>query len=153
MGATWRGWMQSLAPKPWRRDHARSASRRCFVVELRRDTGHGRRQARDARCHREHAGGIGQAVGAVGNVQIEVERVVERAEDQAGDAGGAGDVRARSQRRDALSISAQHARVGNCRPHGAHLRRRLGLGQHHAGDARLAQQAQVVGEAGGVRRR
>ena len=27
--ATWRGWMHSLAPKPWRRDQARSASRRC----------------------------------------------------------------------------------------------------------------------------
>src|SRR6185295_4965443 len=29
MGAIWRGWMHSLAPKPCRRDHARSASSRC----------------------------------------------------------------------------------------------------------------------------
>src|SRR5438309_1893534 len=61
-----------------------------LVVELRRDAGDRRRQAGDARCAREHAGGMGEAVRTLGDVEVEVEGVVERAEDQAGDAFGAG---------------------------------------------------------------
>ena len=50
IGATWRGWMHSLAPKPWRRDHARSASRRCSSSScgVTPATGAGRPATRDA---------------------------------------------------------------------------------------------------------
>jgi hypothetical protein len=116
-----------------------------FVIDLRRDSRHWRRQAGDTRGDRKDAGGMQEAICAVGDIRVEVERVVECAKDQSGDAFGASDVphvrgaaRAFDQR--------EYARLRDRSPNVMHLRRGLGLGQHHAGHARIAQQTQVVAE-------
>ncbi len=93
-----------------------------LVVDLRRDAGHWRRQSRDARCDRENAGRVPKTFGAVGNVQIEIERIVERAEDEASDTRGAGHVvRVRHAAR-ALD-QREHVGIGHGSAHGLYLRR------------------------------
>ena len=55
-----------------------------LVVDVGRDAGHRRRQARRARGQRQAAGGVVQAEVAQGRIsrQVEVEREVDGAEDQ-----------------------------------------------------------------------
>ena len=127
IGATWRGWMHSLAPKPWRRDHARSASRRsssssCGVTPA---TGAGRPATREAiasgwphrRGHRRLSV----------DVEVEVERVVERAEHQAATPSAPATCSTLATPR-ALSISASTRASGSDGPHGLHLRADSALG-------------------------
>ena len=146
IGATWRGWMHSLAPKPWRRDHARSAQqarlrrRVCGVTPRhRRPTG-----PRHAMRSRVTLAAWARPSVSVGDVEVEVERVVERAEDQARDAVGAVATCCTFATPHALSIRASTRGVRH-EPlvTAATCAARLGLGQHHA--LRCARRAAVAG--------
>ena len=57
IGATWAGWMHSLAPKPWRRAQARSASSRASSSSwgVTPATGAGSPATRDATASRPAA--------------------------------------------------------------------------------------------------
>ena len=105
-----------------------------LVIELGRDAGDRRREARDTRCDGEHAGGMRQALGAVGDVQVEVERVVERAEDEAHHAVGTGHLVRRDDAARAFE-QREHTRLGHDSAHGMDVFRGFGLRQHYAGDA------------------
>jgi hypothetical protein len=90
------------------------------------------------------------ALGTLGDIQVEVEGVVKRAEDQAGDAVGAGHV-VRLRNAACAFDQREHASICNDSRNGLHLRRGLGLGQHDARNACIAQQVQVVVEGARLR--
>ena len=125
IGATWRGWMHSLAPKPWRRapargrPAARASSSSCGVTPA---TGAASPATRDAMASRLAA--CARRSGRRRCRQVEVERVVERAEDQPRDAA------ARRQRLDVGDAARafdqrQHRAPGQAPAHGAERVRAL----------------------------
>ena len=136
IGATWAGWMHSFAPKPCRRDQARSASRRASSPSwgVTPPTGVGRSRA--AGGDGQPACGVGQPVRRVVELEVEVERVVERAEDQAATTPAAAAISSAAATPRALSTSASTAHAGAADAHGRDVVGRLGLGQHDRRSAR-----------------
>ena len=135
IAATWAGWMHSFAPKPCRRDHARSASRRASSPSSGRDPADRGGDTGASRRHGQPTGGVGQPVGGVIQFEVEVERVVQGAEDEPDDPGSCGDL---LDRFDAAGTFHQ-CEDGDTRRGGKHGRDvvgRLGLGQHHRGQSR-----------------
>ena len=146
IGATWAGWMHSLAPNPWRRAQARSDQQAGLVVELWSHTGDRPGEPGGPGGDRQPAGGVAQPVRPVVHVEIEVEGVVEGAEHQAHHAGPAATSSTCATPR-ALSTRASTPLRAQCPDRTASCGR-LGLGQHHAGNP-LSVTPQVVGEVRG----
>ena len=87
----------------------------------------------DARGERDAAGRIGQTRCVGRDVDVEIEREIERAEDQARSAGGGHCVHLATPR--ALSIRRARCALGSAAFARGNLLRRLGLGQQDAGCA------------------
>jgi hypothetical protein len=129
-GRDLRGWMHSLAPKPRRRAHCQVGEQARAVVQLRRDAGHGCVEAGDARGDHQAAGGVGQRLVVVGDVQVEVEREVQRAEHQPRSTPGATATLAALAMPLPVSSKASTRSFGTAARNRGDLLARLGLGQH-----------------------
>jgi hypothetical protein len=114
-----------------------------LVAELGCDPADRRGDPRASGGHSQSACGVGQPVGGVLDLEVEVERVVQGAEDEPDDPGGRGDLLGRRKAARAFhQREDDHVRRGG--PHGRDVVGRLGLGQHDRGDPGLGHGGEVT---------
>ena len=123
--------------KPWpARPGAGRRSSRASSSMLRRDAGHRRRDAGDARRQRQPRGGVGQAFGAAGDVQVAGPARSPACRRPAAARPAAAASCGRGPRRGRFPPAPARGRCGTAARTACTCSARLGLGQHHGAQGR-----------------